>query len=110
MLKIPVKSMCLTSSQTAYVKNPDLVLVKYSSQRERTGWLPSEIYLNLLSKSTIRGWLKCEIDLNVKVYTNSIILISENVLSWTVLLHQKVNWDDLEVGIVKSLHEALKFR
>ena len=62
-----VKSLCITSSQTLYVRKPDLVSCK--TQERLGGGLSADILEHLLSKSKIRGWLICEIGLYASIYS-----------------------------------------
>ena len=49
-----VKSLCITSSQTVYVRKPDLVLCKNTREIRGSAYLP-DILEHLLSKGKIRG-------------------------------------------------------
>ena len=62
-----VKSLCITSSQTVYVRKPDLVLCK---TQERLGGRPiCEIYLNTyFQRARLGGGLICEIGLYGSIY------------------------------------------
>ena len=62
-----VKSLCITSSQTVYVRKPDLVLCK---TQERLGGRPiCEIYLNTyFQRARLGGRLICEIGLYASIY------------------------------------------
>ena len=57
-----VKSLCVTSSQTVYVRKPDLVSCK--TLVRLGGWLICEIYLNTyFQRARLGGRLICEIGL-----------------------------------------------
>ena len=57
-----VKSLCITSSQTVYVRKPDLVSCK--TQERLRGWLICEISLNTyFQRARLGGRLICEIGL-----------------------------------------------
>ena len=62
-----VKSLCITSSQTVYVRKPDLVSCK---TQERLGGRPMcEIYLNTyFQRARLGGRLICEIGLYASIY------------------------------------------
>ena len=62
-----VKSLCITSSQTLYVRKPDLVSCK---TQERLGGRPiCEIYLNTyFQRARLGGRLICEIGLYASIY------------------------------------------
>ena len=62
-----VKSLCITSSQTVYVRKPDLVACK---TQERLGGRPiCEIYLNTyFQRARLGGRLICEIGLYASIY------------------------------------------
>ena len=62
-----VKSLCITSSQTIYVRKPDLVLCK---TQERLGGRPiCEIYFNTyFQRARLGGQLICEIGLYAVQY------------------------------------------
>ena len=66
-----VKSLCITSSQTVYVRKPDLVLCK---TQERLGGRPiCEIYFNTyFQRARLGGRLICEIGLYASIYGNNV--------------------------------------
>ena len=63
-----VKSLCITSSQTLYVRKPDLVSCK---TQERLGGRPiCQIYLNTyFQRARLGGRLICEIGLYASIYS-----------------------------------------
>ena len=62
-----VKSLCITSSQTVYVKKPDFVSCK--TQERLGGRLICEIYLNTyFQRARLEGRFICEIGLYVSIY------------------------------------------
>ena len=62
-----VKSLCITSSQTVYVRKPDLVSCKI--QERLGGWPICEIYLNTyFQRARLGGRLICEIGLYASIY------------------------------------------
>ena len=66
-----VKSLCITSSQTLYVRKPDLLSCK---TQERLGGRPiCEIYLNTyFQRARLGGRLICEIGLYASIYGTEI--------------------------------------
>ena len=62
-----VKSQCITSSQTVYVRKPDLVSSK--TLQRLGGRLICEIYLNTyFQRARLGGRLICELDLYASIY------------------------------------------
>ena len=68
-----VKSLCITSSQTLYVRKPDMVSCK---TQERLGGRPiCEIYMNTyFQRARLGGRLICEIGLYASIYSSKVLV------------------------------------
>ena len=65
-----VKSLCITSSQTVYVRKSDLVSIK--TLQRLGGRLVCEIYLNTyFQRARLGGRLICELGLYASIYGTS---------------------------------------